>query len=778
MRYSLKGLDCPNCAAKIERELRKIKGLEEVNVNFNSLSVELPENSEAEARAVIARVEPEVKFERTEKTNLRCSLDGLDCANCAAKIEAELNKVKGLENVKINFATKNVELPSKLFKRAGEVISKVEPDIKLRKIEGCGFSPHEEKEEEKSKLWLITGAGILFLIGLIFNEQLHRTPYSWAEYSILITAYLLVGWPVVASAAKKIIRGQLFDENFLMTIATGGAIAIHQLPEAAGVMLFYAVGEYFQSRAINRSRRSISTLLNIQPEYANLKENGGSRQVKPEEVEVGQLIIVKPGEKVPLDGEIVEGISFVDTSALTGESVPRKVEPGEKVLGGMINGQGLLTVKVAKPFKDSSIARILNLVEKASERKAPTEQFITLFSKLYTPAVVGIAALIAIIPPLVIPGATFGQWFYRALVLLVISCPCALMVSIPLGYFGGIGGASKNGILVKGANFLDALANLDTVVFDKTGTLTKGVFRVTEIIPKQGFTKEEVLAAAAGAEIYSNHPIAQSIRAAAEGDGQKIPENEVTDYREIPAHGISATVKGRKILAGNDRLLHKENIVHQDCDVAGTSVYVAIDEVYAGYIIIADELKEDAKEVVTGLKRLGIRKIVMLTGDEKSVAERVSKELGMDSFYAELLPEDKVAKVEELETGLSNRRKQKLAFVGDGINDAPVITRADIGVAMGGLGSDAAIEAADVVLMEDAPSKLVKAVEIARRTGLIVKQNIYLALGVKGFFILLGGLGVASIWEAVFADVGVTVLAVLNAGRTLQHGKSFKVKHE
>ena len=778
MRYSLVGLDCPNCAAKIERELRKIKGLEEVNVNFNSLSVELPENLEAEARAVIARVEPEVKFERTKDSKIRCSLDGLDCANCAAKIEAELNKVKGLENVKINFATKNVELPSELFKRAGELISKVEPDIKLRKIEGCGLSPHEEKEEEKSKLWLITGAGILFLIGLIFNEQLHRTPYSWAEYFILITAYLLVGWPVVASAAKKIIRGQLFDENFLMTIATGGAIAIHQLPEATGVMLFYAVGEYFQSRAINRSRRSISNLLNIQPEYANLKENGGSRQVKPDEVEVGQLIIVKPGEKVPLDGEIVEGISFVDTSALTGESVPRKVEPGEKVLGGMINGQGLLTVKVAKPFKDSSIARILHLVEKASERKAPTEQFITLFSKLYTPAVVGIAALIAIIPPLVIPGATFGQWFYRALVLLVISCPCALMVSIPLGYFGGIGGASKNGILVKGANFLDALANLDTVVFDKTGTLTKGVFRVTEIIPKKGFTKEEVLAAAAGAEIYSNHPIAQSIRAAAESDGQKIPENEVTDYREIPAHGISATVKGRKILAGNDRLLHKENIVHEDCDVAGTSVYVAIDEVYAGYIIIADELKEDAKEVITGLKRLGIRKIVMLTGDEKSVAERVSKELGMDSFYAELLPEDKVAKVEELETGLSNRRKQKLAFVGDGINDAPVITRADIGVAMGGLGSDAAIEAADVVLMEDAPSKLVKAVEIARRTGLIVKQNIYLALGVKGFFILLGGLGVASIWEAVFADVGVTVLAVLNAGRTLRHGKSFKVKHE
>jgi Cd2+/Zn2+-exporting ATPase len=774
MRYSLVGLDCPNCAAKIERELRKVKGLENISVNFNSLSVELPENMETQARAVITRVEPDIKLERGKEATVRCSLDGLDCANCAAKIETELKKVKGLENTKVNFATKSVELPPEFFKQAGEVVARVEPEIKLRKIEGCRVSPLEEKAEEKNKFWLITSAGVLFLIGLIFNEPLHRTLFSWAEYAVLITSYLLVGWPVIASAVKKLVRGQLFDESFLMTIATGGAIAIHQLPEAAGVMLFYAVGEYFQDRAINRSRRSITALLNIQPEYANLKENGGTRQVKPEEVEVGQFIIVKPGEKVPLDGEILEGTSFVDTSALTGESVPRKVEQGGKILAGMINGQGLLTVKVTKPFKDSSVSRILNLVESASERKAPTEQFITLFSNYYTPAVVGIAALIAIVPPLVIPGATFGQWFYRALVLLVISCPCALMVSIPLGYFGGIGGASKNGILIKGANFLDALAELDTVVFDKTGTLTKGVFQVTEIVPKNGFKKEEVIAAAAGAEIYSNHPIAQSIRAAAENGGKKIAENEVIDYREIPAHGISATVKGKKILAGNDRLMHKENIAHDDCNVLGTSVYVAIDGVYAGYIIISDELKEDAKETITGLKRLGIRHTVMLTGDEKSVAERVSKELGLDSFYAELLPEDKVTKVEELEAGLKNRRKQKLAFVGDGVNDAPVITRADIGVAMGGLGSDAAIEAADVVLMEDAPSKLAKAVEIARRTGRIVRENIYLALGVKGFFILLGGLGVASIWEAVFADVGVTVLAVLNASRTLKHRKGIK----
>lgn len=704
---------------------------------------------------------------------MRYALVGLDCPNCAAKLERELRKVRGLEEVNVNFNSLSIELPEQLEMQARAVITEVEPEVKLKKIESNRVSPRKEEAEEQSKLWLIAGTGVLFLIGLIFNEQLHRTLFSWAEYAVLLPAYFLVGWPVVARAVKKLVRGQLFDESFLMTIATGGAIAIHQLPEAAGVMLFYAVGEYFQDRAVNRSRRSITALLNIQPEYANLKENGGSRRVKPEQVEVGQIIMIKPGEKVPLDGEVIEGTSFVDTSALTGESVPRKVEHGAKVLGGMINGQGLLIVKVSKPFKDSSVARILNLVEKASERKAPTEQFITIFSNYYTPVVVGMAALIAIIPPLVLPGATFNQWFYRALVLLVISCPCALMVSIPLGYFGGIGAASKNGILVKGANFLDALAELDTVVFDKTGTLTKGVFRVTEIVPKNNIARDELLAAAAGAEVYSNHPIAQSIRTAyQESTGKEAREEQVRDYLEIPAHGISATVDGHKVLAGNDRFLHRERIPHEDCDIVGTSVYVAIDGVYAGYIVISDEAKEDAKETISRLKQLGVRKTVMLTGDEKSVAERVGRELEIDIFFAELLPEDKVGQVEELERELKNRRKQKLAFVGDGINDALVITRADIGVAMGALGSDAAIEAADVVLMEDAPSKLATAVEIARRTGRIVRQNIYLALGVKGFFILLGTFGVASIWEAVFADVGVTVLAVFNASRTLHHGKT------
>jgi len=703
---------------------------------------------------------------------MRYSLAGLDCPNCAAKLERELRKVNGLENVTVNFNTLSIEMPEMLAEEARAVIKRVEPDVKLQKAEKSQVFSSAEEAEEHNSLWVIIGAGLLFAIGLVFNQSLHDTPYSWAEYAVLIPAYLLVGWPVILAAFRKLVGGEFFDENFLMTIATGGAIAIHQLPEAVGVMLFYSVGEYLQDRAVDHSRRSITALLNIQPAYANLKENGGMRQVRPEEVEIGQIIIIKPGEKVPLDGEIIDGTSFVDTSALTGESVPRKVETGEKILSGMINGQGLLTVMVSKPFKDSSVARILELVEKASERKAPTEQFITKFANIYTPIVVGAAALIAIIPPLLIPGATFSEWIYRALILLVISCPCALMVSIPLGYFGGIGAASKNGILVKGANYIDALAELDTVVFDKTGTLTKGVFRVTEIVTKNHITPEEILSAAAGAEIYSNHPIAQSIFAAyKEKTGKEITNDQVQDYREIAAHGISASVNGHRVLAGNDRLMHQENIVHEDCDVTGTIVYVAIDGVYAGYIVISDELKPDAKEAISRLKQLGIRKIVMLSGDDKTVVEKVSQEIGIDAYFAELLPEDKVQMVEELEKEIKHREKQKLVFIGDGINDAPVITKADIGVAMGGLGSDAVIEAADVVLMEDSPSKLARAVEIARRTRHIVRQNIYVALSVKAFFILLGTIGLASIWEAVFADVGVTLLAVLNASRTLQRRK-------
>ena len=696
---------------------------------------------------------------------MRCTLAGLDCANCAAKIESELKKLPGLERVKINFATKNIDLPADQREVAQEVISRLEPGVKL--------ISEEEAEEEGEKadhrlLWL---SGLLFIIGSVFNEQLHRTPYSWLEYVVLLTSYFLVGWPVITRALRNLVRGELFDENFLMTLATIGAIAIHQLPEAAGVMLFYAVGEYFQGKAVNRSRRSIKALLDIQPDYANLIENGRTRKVRPEEVAVGQTIIVKPGERVPLDGEVLAGESFVDPSALTGESVPRKVEAGERILAGMVNGAGLLTVQVTKAYDESSVARILDLVEKASERKGPTEQFITVFARYYTPLVVGAAFLLAVLPPLVLPGAAFKDWMYRALVLLVISCPCALVVSIPLGYFGGIGGASRKGILIKGANFLDALADTHTVVFDKTGTLTKGVFRVTAVAPRNGFTREELLTAAAGAEIYSNHPIAHSLR---EAYGREIPSELVQEYQEIPAHGISAVVAGKQVLAGNDRLMHREKIDHEDCDVPGTIVYVAIDRKYAGYIGISDEIKADAKAAVERLKAIGVQRVLMLTGDDASVAARVADQLAMDGYYAELLPEDKVARVEELMAELRDHRRQKLVFVGDGVNDAPVITRADLGVAMAGLGSDAAIEAADVVLMEGAPSKLAPAIELARRTKRIIRQNIGLALGVKAFFLLLGTVGVATIWEAVFADVGVTVLAVFNASRTLYLGSGLR----
>lgn len=694
---------------------------------------------------------------------MRCTLDGLDCVNCAAKIEKELNKNPGLEHVKVNFVTKSIELPEEHFAVAQEVIARLEPGVRLRKGQDAEDAP------EKKNLLPLWISGVLFVIGFVFNEQLHNTPYSWLEYLVLLTSYFLVGWPVITGALRNLVRGEVFDENFLMTLATAGAIAIHQLPEAAGVMLFYAIGEYFQEKAVNRSRRSIRALLDIQPEYANLKENGTTRQVRPDEVAVGQTIVVKPGERVPLDGEVVAGTSLVDTSALTGESTPRKMEAGATILAGMVNGEGLLTVKVTRPYQDSSVARILHLVEEAGERKAPTEQFITVFARYYTPLVVAAAVLIAVVPPLFIPGATFSTWLYRALVLLVISCPCALVVSIPLGYFGGIGGASRHGILIKGANYLDALGNAHTVVFDKTGTLTKGVFRVTEVRPRNGFTPEEVLTAAAWAEVFSNHPIAHSLR---EAYGREIPVDLVRDYQEIPAHGISAVVAGKHVLAGNDRLMHREAIDHEDCEVQGTIVYVAIEREYAGYIVIADELRDDAKTAVEDLKALGVQKVFMLTGDDSTVAARVADQLQLDGFQAELLPEDKVTRLEELMAELPNRKQQKLVFVGDGVNDAPVITRADIGVAMGGLGSDAAIEAADVVLMEDAPSKLTRAIEIARRTRRIIRQNIYVALAVKAFFLFLGAFGVATIWEAVFADVGVTLLAVFNASRTLRYGSA------
>jgi len=607
---------------------------------------------------------------------------------------------------------------------------------------------------------------VLFVGGLIFEEKLHNTPYSIGEYLVFIPAYLLSGWNVLTSAGRNILRGRFFDENFLMTIATLGAVAIHKLPEAVGVMLFFKIGELFQEFAIGRSRQSIRSLLEIRPDSANLKQNGEIKKVAPQTVAVGDIILVKPGEKIPLDGEIIDGNSQIDTSALTGESVPRTVKVGETVLAGTINQTGVLTVKVTKLFGESSISRILELVENARSKKAETEKMITKFASYYTPFVVFASLGVALIPPLFISGATNADrflWVYRALVLLVISCPCGLVISIPLGYFGGIGGAAKRGILVKGSTFLDTLTAVKTVVFDKTGTLTKGVFKVVQIVPQNGFSQTELMAIAAKVESQSNHPVAKSIM---EAYGGKIDSSDVTDYEEIAGHGIRAKVNNQIVLAGNDRLLHRKNIAHDVCNAEGTVVHLAVDNRYAGYILIADELKEDAVQAIRDLKKLGVERIVMLTGDNQAVADSVAKKLGLDSYLAELLPEGKVEAIEKLIS--QSKKGDKIVFVGDGINDAPVLARADVGIAMGGLGSDAAIETADVVIMADAPSKVAEAIQIARKTHNIVWQNIIFAMSVKGIFIALGAFGLATMWEAVFADVGVALAAIFNATRVLK----------
>ena len=647
----------------------------------------------------------------------------------------------------------------------------------------CGHDDHEHSHENhnhenhnhdhgngdfnlKQELIPVILVVVLFVGGLLFEEKLHNTPYSIGEYLVFIPAYLLSGWNVLNSAGRNILRGRFFDENFLMTIATLGAVAIHKLPEAVGVMLFFKIGELFQEFAIGRSRQSIRSLLEIRPDSANLKQNGDIKKVSPETVAVGDIILVKPGEKIPLDGEIIDGNSQIDTSALTGESVPRTVKVGETVLAGTINQTGVLTVKVTKLFGESSISRILELVENARSKKAETEKMITKFASYYTPFVVFASLGVALIPPLFISGATNADrflWVYRALVLLVISCPCGLVISIPLGYFGGIGGAAKRGILVKGSTFLDTLTAVKTVVLDKTGTLTKGVFKVAQIVPANGFSQTELMAIAAKVESQSNHPVAKSIM---EAYGGKIDSSDVTDYEEIAGHGIRAKVNNQIVLAGNDRLLHRENIAHDVCNAEGTIVHLAVDNRYAGYILIADELKEDAVQAIRDLKKLGIERIVMLTGDNQAVADSVAKKLGLDSYLAELLPEGKVEAIEKL-IGES-KKGDKIVFVGDGINDAPVLARADVGIAMGGLGSDAAIETADVVIMADAPSKVAEAIQIARKTHNIVWQNIIFAMSVKAIFIGLGAFGLATMWEAVFADVGVALAAIFNATRVLK----------
>ncbi|MCF6171343.1 MAG: cadmium-translocating P-type ATPase [Bacteroidales bacterium] len=686
-------------------------------------------------------------------------LKNLSCATCAAKVEDGLSKLEGVKFVSVNFATASMSIEADDFEKVKQKIREVEPGVE---VEMAGKETTEAPlsifaENKWTIIKVLTGL-VLLLAGIIFEDELHNTTNHIAEYLVFVTAYLVSGWGVIRMAIKNIIRGQVFNEHFLMTIATLGAFAIHQMPEAVAVMLFYIVGELFQDVAVNRSRRSIKSLLEIKPDYANLKVGGALKKVSPEEVKIGDIIVVKAGEKIPLDGILTEGSSFVDTSALTGESVPRKVGADDEVLAGMINQSGLITLRVSKPFGESSISKILEMVENATAKKAETEKFITTFAKYYTPFVVFGSLLIAVLPPLFIEGATFSDWIYRALVVLVISCPCALVISIPLGYFGGIGGASRKGILVKGSNFLDALTQVKTVVFDKTGTLTKGEFKVTEIVTVNGFGEKTILEYAAYAEYNSNHPIAKSIL---ESHQPEIDPERIGEVGEISGHGVRAIVDGKEIFAGNDKLLHKENIAHEKCDVDGTVVHLVVDRKYAGYVVIADSLKIDAIDAVDQLHKKGIH-TVMLTGDNEFAAAAIAKKLEIESFYAGLLPENKVEHIERL-----LNKNGKVAFVGDGINDAPVLARADVGIAMGALGSDAAIETADVVLMTDSPSKVVEAIDVSKWTRKIVWQNIIFALVVKALFIILGIFGIATMWEAVFGDMGVALIAILNATRVL-----------
>ena len=606
------------------------------------------------------------------------------------------------------------------------------------------------------RLWrIIIGAAVLATAVLLnLNNE-------WLQIALFIISYIIVGGDVVKRAVKNIFKGQVFDENFLMSIATIGAFFIGEYPEGVAVMLFYQVGELFQSYAVGKSRKSIASLMDIRPDYANVKKGDELVKVDPDEVQIGDIIVIKAGEKIPLDGKVIEGSSMIDTSALTGESVPREVEVGSDIPSGCININGVITAEVTKEFGESTVSKILDLVENASSKKSNSEQFITKFARYYTPVVVIIAVFLAIIPPLVIDGATFSDWIYRALAFLVVSCPCALVISIPLSFFGGIGGASKKGVLVKGSNYLEALAETEIVVFDKTGTLTKGVFNVQEIHP-EGVSKEELLELTAHAESYSNHPISLSLKRAY---SKEINNGRISDVEEISGHGVIATVDGKKVMAGNIKLMKMMDIPYFKGELIGTIVHVAVNNKYIGYIVIADEVKEDSAQAIKELKAANIKQTVMLTGDNKSIGSKVAKELGLDKVYAELLPADKVEKLEELFSQKS--KKGKLAFVGDGINDAPVLARADIGIAMGGLGSDAAIEAADVVIMTDEPSKIATTMKISKKTLKIAHQNIVFAIGIKIIVLILSAFGITTMWAAIFADVGVTIIAVLNAFRAL-----------
>jgi len=801
--FILEGLGCANCANKIEAQCKKIDGVLDVNVNFINKNLVIQFQSEEgiltaidEMKKIVKRIEAHVivKEKNINKSTIEAFiLEGLGCANCAAKMERGIQKLSGVNSAVVDFVSKklivefsNDEDKKETYNEIEKIVKRIEAEVRLipsnvntfkHEEKGHNHShshnhshehghihdhshAHEEEGNNKNKIIRFSIGVVIFAIAVIF-----KLDYV-VEFVLFFISYLLIGGEVLLIAIKNILRGEVFDENFLMALATVGAFSVGDFPEGVGVMLFYQIGEFFQDVAVNKSRKSISALMDIRPDYANKKIKDEIVKVDPEEVHIGDIIIVKPGEKVPLDGVIIEGKSLVDTAALTGESVPREVKIGDEILAGCINKNGLLTIEVQKEFGQSTLAKILDLVQNASSKKAPTEKFVTKFARYYTPTVVISATILAILPPLLVPGATFSEWIYKALVFLVVSCPCALIISIPLGFFGGIGGASKNGILVKGGNYLEALNSVEVVVFDKTGTLTKGVFKVTEIHAESEISKEELLEYAADAESYSNHPIATSILKAY---GKDVIKEDISDFEEIAGKGIRAKIKGKYVLAGNSKLMESENISYSKAEDIGTVIHVAIEKKYAGSITISDEIKEDSTRAIDSLKSMGVKKIVMLTGDNKDIASKIGKILGVDEVYSELLPHEKVEKLESIFKEKSP--KGKVVFVGDGINDAPVLARADVGIAMGGVGSDAAIEAADIVIMTDEPSKIAEAIKIAKRTKSIVMQNIIFALSVKIAILILAVFGISTMWEAVFGDVGVALIAVLNSMRAMKTQK-------
>ncbi len=779
--YLLKGLDCPNCSAKIEKEVGDLEDVSSsvVNLMKQTLIISVKTSASGKIQDEVATIvhshEPDVKVsEQTDSyVTKKYLLKGLDCPNCSAKIEKEVGELEGVALSEVNLMKQTLTVSMDHNKAASmldmvtTIVHSHEPDVEVSEQKADTSVAPDKKEktpvysddDKKLTIRLISGA-VIYAVGMGLTLFGHVS--LPVELGVLIVAYIILGWDVVWQAVKNITRGQIFDEHFLMSLSTIGAFAIGEYPEAVAVMLFYQVGEFFQSLAVKRSRKSISDLMDIRPDSATVRRNGELVVVAPETVSIGELIVVKPGEKIPLDGIVTEGESMLDTRALTGESVPRSIRKGEEALLGCVNQSGVLTIKVTKSFGESTVTKIIDLVENASSRKAPTENFITTFARYYTPIVVGMAAILAIIPPVILGGG-WSEWLRRGFVFLIVSCPCALVISIPLTFFGGIGAASKRGVLVKGSNYLEALNKVSVVVFDKTGTLTKGVFKVVDITVEFGFTKEQVLEYAAQAESYSNHPIAKSIQ---EAFGKTIDQSVLSGYEEISGHGIRVLIGGKRVLAGNSKLMDSEKVSYAACQSAGTKVYIAVDGRYAGCIVIADEVKDDSQNAIASLKKIGVEKTVMLTGDDEKIGKAVAEQLGLDEYYAQLLPDQKVEKLEYLDQ--HKTKGSKLAFVGDGINDAPVLARADVGIAMGGLGSDAAIEAADVVLMTDEPSKLVDAIDVAKATKRIVMQNIIIALGIKSVFLILGALGIAGMWEAVFGDVGVTIIAVLNAMRILK----------